>query len=116
VAKAFTGLAPNLDASGLNGRQGGLTKHGDAVLRRALFSAGQADRIDPTLAAQHPLGCPRRRCWSATHGFDQPLRIRDCEFRLDQFQAGLPDLVLGVTRQRPITMLKLQSIRAGEFA
>jgi endonuclease/exonuclease/phosphatase family metal-dependent hydrolase len=35
---------------------------------------------------------------------------------LDQFQGGLPYTVLGVTRQRPITMLKLQSIKTGEFA
>jgi hypothetical protein len=30
---------------------------------------------------------------------------------LDQFQAGLPYTVLGITKQRPITMLKLQSIK-----
>jgi len=35
---------------------------------------------------------------------------------LDQFQAGLPYTVLGITKQRPITMLKLQSIKTGEFA
>jgi hypothetical protein len=35
---------------------------------------------------------------------------------LDQFQAGLPYRHLGLTRQRPITMLKLQSIKTGEFA
>jgi endonuclease/exonuclease/phosphatase family metal-dependent hydrolase len=34
---------------------------------------------------------------------------------LDQFQAGLPYTVLGVTKQRPITMLKVQSIKTGEF-
>ena len=35
---------------------------------------------------------------------------------LDQFQAGLPYKHMGITRQRPITMLKLQSIKTGEFA
>jgi transposase len=53
-ARAFTGLVPILDASGLNGRHGGPTKRGDAVLREALFmAAGQARRIDPTLAAKY---------------------------------------------------------------
>ena len=53
-ARAFTGLVPILDASGLNGRHGGPTKRGDAVLRQALFmAAGQARRIDPTLAAKY---------------------------------------------------------------
>jgi transposase len=32
-ARAFTGLVPSLDASGLSGRHGGPTKRGDAVLR-----------------------------------------------------------------------------------
>jgi hypothetical protein len=35
---------------------------------------------------------------------------------LDQFQAGLPYTVMGMTKQRPITMLKLQSIKTSEFA
>jgi hypothetical protein len=35
---------------------------------------------------------------------------------LDQFQTGLPYKHLGITRHRPITMLKLQSIKTGEFA
>lgn len=53
-ARAFTGLVPTLDASGLNGRHGGPTKRGDAVLRQALFmAAGQARRIDPSLAAKY---------------------------------------------------------------
>lgn len=52
--RAFTGLVPILDASGLNGRHGGPTKRGDAVLRQALFmAAGQARRLDPTLAAKY---------------------------------------------------------------
>jgi transposase len=53
-ARAFTGLVPILDASGQTGRHGGPTKRGDAVLRQALFmAAGQARRIDPTLAAKY---------------------------------------------------------------
>jgi transposase len=53
-ARAFTGLVPTLDASGLTGRHGGPTKHGDAVLREALFqAAGAARRIDPPLAAKY---------------------------------------------------------------
>jgi len=53
-ARAFTGLVPILDASGLTGRHGGPTKRGDAVPRQALFmAAGQARRIDPTLAAKY---------------------------------------------------------------
>ena len=35
-ARAFTGLVPILDASGLNDRHGGPTKRGDAVLRQEL--------------------------------------------------------------------------------
>jgi hypothetical protein len=45
---------PILDSSGTSGRHGGPTKRGDAVLRQALFmAAGQARRIDPTLAAKY---------------------------------------------------------------
>jgi Transposase IS116/IS110/IS902 family len=45
---------PLLDASGLNDRHGAPTKRGDPVLRQALFmAAGQARRIDPTLAAKY---------------------------------------------------------------
>ena len=52
--RAFTGLVPTLDASGQTGRHGPPTKRGDAVLRQALFmAAGQARRIDPTLAAKY---------------------------------------------------------------
>jgi transposase len=52
--RAFTGLVPTLDASGQTGRHGAPTKRGDAVLRQALFmAAGQARRIDPTLAAKY---------------------------------------------------------------
>ena len=35
---------------------------------------------------------------------------------LDQFQAGLPYQQMGINRQRPITMLKLQSIKTSESA
>jgi Transposase IS116/IS110/IS902 family len=53
-ARAFTGLVPALDASGLTGRHGAPTKRGDAVLRQALFmAAGQARRIDPSRAAKY---------------------------------------------------------------
>lgn len=53
-ARAFTGLVPILDSSGLTGRHGGPTKRGDAVLRQALFMAAeQARRSDPTLAAKY---------------------------------------------------------------
>jgi transposase len=54
AARSFSGLVPSLDASGVNGRHGGPTKRGDALLREALFiSANQARRIDPTLAAKY---------------------------------------------------------------
>ena len=45
---------PTLDASGINGRHGGPTKRGDALLREALFmAADQARRHEPTLAAKY---------------------------------------------------------------
>jgi len=54
AARAFSGLVPSLDASGVSGRHGGPTKRGDALLREALFiSANQARRLDPTLAAKY---------------------------------------------------------------
>lgn len=54
AARSFSGLVPSLDSSGVSGRHGGPTKHGDALLREALFiSANQARRIDPTLAAKY---------------------------------------------------------------
>jgi hypothetical protein len=47
-------MVPILDSSGLNGRYGGPTKRGDAVLRQALFiAAGQGRRIDLTPAAKY---------------------------------------------------------------
>ena len=53
-ARSFSGLVPILDSSGLNGRHGGPTKRGDAVLRQALFiAAGQGRRIDLTPAAKY---------------------------------------------------------------
>jgi transposase len=52
--RSFSGLVPALDASGQNGRHGGPTKSGDALLREALFmSADAARRIDPTLAQRY---------------------------------------------------------------
>ena len=54
AARAFSGLVPSLDASGVSGRHGGPTKRGDALLREALFiSANQARRLDPTMAAKY---------------------------------------------------------------
>lgn len=53
-ARAFSGLVPSLDASGIAGAHGGPTKRGDAVLREALFlAADHARRQDPTLAARY---------------------------------------------------------------
>jgi transposase len=53
-ARAFSGLVPSLDASGIASAHGGPTKRGDAVLREALFlAANQARRQDPTLAARY---------------------------------------------------------------
>jgi transposase len=53
-ARAFSGLVPSLDASGITGMHGGPTKRGDAVLREALFlAADHARRQDPTLAARY---------------------------------------------------------------
>ena len=54
AARAFSGLIPALNASGVSGSHGGPTKRGDALLREALFlSANQARRLDPTLAAKY---------------------------------------------------------------
>jgi len=54
AARAFTGLVPTLDSSGMNGRHGGPSKRGDALLRESLFlAANQARRLDPTLAAKY---------------------------------------------------------------
>jgi transposase len=54
AVRAYTGLVPSLDSSGIHGRHGGPTKRGDALLREALFlSANQARRLDPTLAAKY---------------------------------------------------------------
>jgi transposase len=54
AVRAYSGLVPALDSSGLSGRHGGPTKRGDAVLREALFmAASQARRLDPTLAAKY---------------------------------------------------------------
>jgi transposase len=52
--RAFTGLVPKLDQSGLTDGRGGPTKAGDPGLRAALFLAtDQARRVDPTLAARY---------------------------------------------------------------
>jgi transposase len=52
--RAFSGLVPALNASGVTGKHGGPTKAGDVVLREALFiAADHARRLDPTLAARY---------------------------------------------------------------
>ncbi|GAA2460032.1 hypothetical protein GCM10010191_95540 [Actinomadura vinacea] len=52
--RAFSGLVPRLDSSGVNGQHTGLTKSGDACLREALFmAADHARRADPSLAAKY---------------------------------------------------------------
>ena len=52
--RSFSGLVPSLDSSGQNGRHGGPTKSGDALLREALFMCADAARkIDPTLAQRY---------------------------------------------------------------
>ena len=54
AVRAFSGLVPSLDSSGLSGRHGSPTKRGDALLREALFmAANQARRYDPILAAKY---------------------------------------------------------------
>jgi transposase len=55
-ARAFTGLVPILDSSGLNGRHGGPTKRGDAVLRQALFMAAGDSRHGNQPAGRRGLG------------------------------------------------------------
>jgi transposase len=52
--RAFTGLVPKIDESGLAGGHKGITKAGDVGLRYALFlAADHARHIDPTLAARY---------------------------------------------------------------
>ena len=52
--RAYSGLVPSLNASGVTGKHGGPTKAGDALLREALFiAADHARRLDPTLAARY---------------------------------------------------------------
>jgi transposase len=52
--RAFTGLVPKVDQSGLVNGQGGVTKAGDPGLRMALFlAADHARKVDPTLAARY---------------------------------------------------------------
>lgn len=52
--RAFTGLVPRVNQSGLGDYHGGITKSGDPGLREALFlAADQARRVDPTLAARY---------------------------------------------------------------
>ncbi len=63
AARSFSGLVPRQNSSGLSAVAGGPTKHGDACLRAALFSAADhARKTDPTLAARyHRLMCDTAR-------------------------------------------------------
>ncbi|MBT8240684.1 MAG: IS110 family transposase [Acidimicrobiia bacterium] len=52
--RAFTGLVPNVDQSGVADVKQGITKKGDPGLRMNLYlAADQARKIDPTLAARY---------------------------------------------------------------
>jgi transposase len=52
--RAFTGLVPTIDQSGIDDHNKGPTKHGDPGLRQALFLAADlARKVDPTLAARY---------------------------------------------------------------
>jgi transposase len=52
--RAFTGLVPKIDQSGLENRHKGVTKAGDPGLREALFLAADlARKVDPTLAERY---------------------------------------------------------------
>jgi hypothetical protein len=62
-ARAFSGIVPRRNASGLTDHSGGPTKRGDACLRAALFQAAdRARKVDPQLAAHYRrLMCDTRR-------------------------------------------------------
>lgn len=52
--RAFTGLVPKIDQSGIEDHNKGPTKHGDPGLRQTLFLAAElARKVDPTLAARY---------------------------------------------------------------
>ncbi len=52
--RAFTGMVPKIDQSGIGDHNNGPTKHGDPGLRQALFLAADlARKVDPTLAARY---------------------------------------------------------------
>lgn len=52
--RAFTGLVPSVDQSGISDVKSGITKKGDPGLRLALFlAADHARKVDPTLAAKY---------------------------------------------------------------
>lgn len=51
--RAFTGMVPKIDQSGIEDHNQGPTKHGDPGLRQTLFLAADlARKVDPTLAAR----------------------------------------------------------------
>ena len=52
--RAFTGMVPKIDQSGIEDHNKGITKSGDPGLRQALFlAADHARKVDPTLAAHY---------------------------------------------------------------
>jgi transposase len=54
AVRAYSGLVPRTNQSGLSDRPGGLTKAGDALLREAVFNAAdKARKTDPQLAAKY---------------------------------------------------------------
>lgn len=54
AVRAYSGLVPKVNQSGIGAGSPGLTKAGDALLREALWAAAdQARKIDPQLAAKY---------------------------------------------------------------
>ena len=52
--RAFTGMVPKIDQSGIEDHNKGITKSGDPGLRQVLFlAADHARKVDPTLAAHY---------------------------------------------------------------
>lgn len=54
AVRAYTGLVPKVEQSGVSDKRPGITKSGDHLLRQALFlAADHARKVDPTLAARY---------------------------------------------------------------
>ena len=54
AVRAYSGLVPKVNQSGVSEHRNGITKAGDAVLREAMWSAAeQARKTDPQLAAKY---------------------------------------------------------------